>query len=281
MLRLSLVLVLAVGAGGCTAIGGERTIVASVYPLAFAADQLAGPGWEVIDLTPPGSEAHDLELSLQDRAAIEGADLVLYLGQLGFQPQVEAAVAEARGTVVDYRGEVEALAGNDPHVWLEPNTFSTIARDIAGELCPITDPCEAEEAAGRDRFIQRIHELGGAYFEGLSRCDLSTMLVSHEAFGHLAAFHGLRQFGLTGLVPEAEPSAARLQRARALIDSGEAGAIFYEEGGEARQLAETFAADAGVPALPLSTLESRPAEGDYFSVMERNLQSLREGLQCR
>jgi hypothetical protein len=40
------------------------------------------------------------------------------------------------------------------------------------------------------------------------------------------------------------------------------------------------AADVGVPALPLGTLESDPTPGDYLSVMRSNLASLEKGLQC-
>ncbi|MGH2676333.1 MAG: metal ABC transporter solute-binding protein, Zn/Mn family, partial [Actinomycetota bacterium] len=89
-----------VAMAGCSPVGGgDRTVVGSFYPLAFVADRVAGPDWEVIDLTPPGTEAHDVELSLEDRTAIQAADVVLYLGDIGFQPQVEEAVGEARGRV--------------------------------------------------------------------------------------------------------------------------------------------------------------------------------------
>jgi hypothetical protein len=35
-----------------------------------------------------------------------------------------------------------------------------------------------------------------------------------------------------------------------------------------------------VPALPLSTLESAPEEGDYRSVMRSNLEALQSGMGC-
>jgi len=266
---------------GCTSAFGRKTLVASVYPLAYAAEGMAGPDWEVIDLTPPGAEAHDLELSLEDRSAIEDADLVVYLGDIGFQPQVEAAVEEADGQVVDLSVDLEVRPGViDPHVWLAPSSFRTIVNVIGQELCPSDDPCSAEEQQKREAFGARLDRLDRSYFTGLQRCRYETLVVSHEAFAHLEEIHGIRQFGLSGSSPEAEPSVERLSEARALIAEGEAGAVFYEEHEEAREIAETFAADAGVPALPLATLESRPVEGDYISVMEENLASLREGLEC-
>ena len=48
-------------------------------------------GVEVINLTPPGGEAHDLELSPQQVAEIGEADLILYIP--GFQPALDEAIA--------------------------------------------------------------------------------------------------------------------------------------------------------------------------------------------
>src|SRR5919106_6086621 len=103
------------------------TVVASFYSLAFAAEQVGGPGVEVIDLTPPGSEAHDVELSFEDRTALESADLVLYLGDIGFQPQIEQAVRDATGEVV----VAATVEGDDPHVWLDPVAFAGMVERVA------------------------------------------------------------------------------------------------------------------------------------------------------
>jgi zinc transport system substrate-binding protein len=51
-------------------------------------------------LTSSGQDPHDLELSPADRALIETADIVIYMGDIDFQPQVEAAVGDAAGEVV-------------------------------------------------------------------------------------------------------------------------------------------------------------------------------------
>lgn len=270
-----------VGLTACSQTPREGTIVASTYPLAYAAERMAGPDAEVIDLTPPGVEAHDLELTLEQRAAIQDADMVIYLGDIGFQPQVERAVQEADGTVIDLGGDLEAREGvKDPHIWLEPSSFNTIVSAIAQELCPLEDPCSEEEARRQEAFKAEVLELARAYFDGLKGCRYDTMIVSHEAFGYLQGY-GLRQFGLAGLTPEAEPSAARLAEARRLVESGEAAALFYEARGEDPDADKALAADLGVSAVPLDTLESQPPAGDYLSVMEDNLDYLRQGLQCR
>lgn len=264
-------MVLSAAATACAGQGDDRrTVVASFYPLAFVAQRVAGSGWDVVDLTPPGTEAHDVELAIEDRAAIEDAEVVLYLGDFGFQPQVEAAVREASGTVVavgEASGEdVEA----DPHLWLDPTHMARMA-----EVSTAAIPGASDRGLRSD-----LEALTERYSDGLASCRYRTLVVSHEAFGYLADAYGLEQFGLAGVDPEGEPGAARLAEAHELLSSGRAGAVFFEPSGEGREIAETVAADAGVPALPLSTLESQPANGDYLSVMDDNLASLRRGLEC-
>jgi zinc transport system substrate-binding protein len=254
----------------CSDRGGERTVVASFYPLAYAARRIAGPAWEVIDLTPPGTEAHDVELSLEDRAAIEDADLVLYLGDIGFQPQVEAAVDQATGEVLDVANFVAADARKDPHIWLDPRNMARMAEAISSSL-----PGSSTRALQTDLF-----ELTDQYLRVLKDCRYHVAIVPHEAFGYMADF-GFRQFGLTGLTPEGEPTTERLAEAERLIEEGKAGAVFYEVRGESQRAAENLAGDNGVAAIPLSTLESEPVSGDYLSVMRDNLESLRQGLGCR
>jgi zinc transport system substrate-binding protein len=252
-------------------------VVASFYPLAWAAERIAGPGWEVIDLTPPGVEAHDVELTLEDRAAIEDADVIVYMGQIGFQPQVEGAVREAEGLVVDVsRLLPDEPLRRDPHFWLDPALLGAVTLDTVGALRRETQIAEAAVQAAR----QDLDGLHFRYQRFLNDCRYRAMIVPHEAFGYIADRFGLRQFGLAGVTPEGEPTAGRLAEARRLIEDGQAGAVFFEAGGETQRAIDNLAADAGVPALPLSTLESEPPSGDYISVMEDNLRSLRKGMGC-
>ena len=65
-------------------------VVTAFYPLTYLAEQVGGDQITVTNLTPPGGEPHDLELTPQQVAAIGEADLVLYIE--GFQPAVDEAV---------------------------------------------------------------------------------------------------------------------------------------------------------------------------------------------
>jgi zinc transport system substrate-binding protein len=265
---------------GCSGVGAsKRTAVVSFYPLAYAAERILGSGWEVIDLTPPGTEAHDVELTVEARAAIEDADMVIHYGQVGFQPQVDAALEDARGLIVSASGPG---AGRDPHMWLWPQLYLT--RVVTAVYRGIDEGQGTDSDGYYRRYRQMVRDLQALedrYRRTLVDCSHDVLIVPHEAFGYLVIPYHFRQFGLAGPVPEGEPTATRLAEAERLIESGQAGAVFYEPTDEqSRRVAESLASDAGVPTLPLSTLESEPPEGDYLSVMEDNLDSLRQGLGC-
>ena len=123
--------------------GGRVSVVASFYPLAYAADRIGGDCVTMTNLTPPGVEPHDLELTPDAVESIVTADVVLYLGG-GFQPAIEDALPDAQGQVVDLLDVVttspaegeEAEEGLlvDPHVWLDPGRFGEIVQATADAL---------------------------------------------------------------------------------------------------------------------------------------------------
>lgn len=88
--------------------GAGLNAVATLFPLAWMASQIA-PAAQLSFLGARGQDPHDLELSPQDRLELQRADVVVFMGALQFQPQVEEAVADASGQVVDVR----AVAGDE------------------------------------------------------------------------------------------------------------------------------------------------------------------------
>ncbi|MGH2528956.1 MAG: metal ABC transporter substrate-binding protein [Actinomycetota bacterium] len=277
----------ALGAAACTggSSEGRVSMVAAIYPLAWAAEQVGGDSVDVEDLTPPGVEAHDATVTAAQRADIQTADVVVYLGEIDFQPDVERAVDDAGGMAIDVTAElgIGPRAGEtfDPHVWLDLSAMEEVVRLLADAL-GATDPSGADGFARRgEAALGVLVDLDASFREGLSGCAFTTFVVTHEAFGYLAGAYGLRQLGIEGLTPESEPSAARIQAAAQAIDQGRAApVVFYEETDAGRRVGQSVAESVGVPALPLNTLESDPAPLDYISAMEENLTNLREGLRC-
>ena len=249
---------------------GGPTVVAAFYPLAWAAEEIAGERYRVVDLTPPGAEPHDVELSPRDVEAIRDADLVVYAGG-GFQPAVEDAVADRDGLSLD------VLDGErDPHVWLDPVRFAETARALGDAL---------DRSAGGRRLGKAIEALDRDYRAGLRSCERRTLVSSHAAFGHLAARYGLTARSLAGTAPEAEPGPRELER---LVDEVRAAGVttVFTEPLVSDRLAETVAREAGVEVASLDPIEGLSEErldagDDYASVMRDNLAALRKALGCR
>jgi len=276
-LRIILIVigVLLLPACGASVEAGPNTVVASFYPLAYAAEQVA-PSTPVENLTPPGAEPHDLELSPVDAAAIRQARLVLLLGQ-GFQPQLEDAAGNGGNVLrlLDTAG-LDLLPNGDPHVWLDPIRYAKIVERIGRAL-------GTEEAAMR--FAARLHGLDAEYRRGLDGCERHEIVTSHEAFAYLAARYGLEQIPITGLSPEAEPQPGDLARVVQLVKERGVTTVYYETLVSPR-IAETVARETGTKTAVLDPIEglteSEASAGEnYFTRMRANLRALEEGLGCR
>jgi zinc transport system substrate-binding protein len=284
------------GCGSSSASNDEGTtsVVASFYPLAEAAERVGGDLVTVENLTPPGVEPHDLELAPDDIESIATADVILYLGG-GFQPAVEDAIAEAEDAVVVDAldavdtdaappGEADEGLTVDPHVWLDPARFEQVVRSVADALSEADAANEPTFASNADAFVAEIAELDEEFRTGLSDCERTTIVTSHEAFGYLADAYGLTEVAITGLSPEAEPDAKRLAELRDLVVREGVTTIFAEEL-VSPDVAETLANEAGVTVDVLDPIESLTdaqveAGQDYVSVMRENLDRLRSALDC-
>jgi zinc transport system substrate-binding protein len=265
------------------------SVVASFYPLAEAAERVGGDLVTVTNLTPPGVEPHDLELTPDDVEAINTADVVVYLGG-GFQPAVEEAVAEAEGVTVDAAEAVDTVPAPpeeaeeglsiDPHVWLDPVRYAAIVDAVAGGLDEAA-PDDAETFdANAAAFGDELDALDAEFREGLASCDRNEIVTNHAAFGYLAAAYGLEQIAISGLEPDAEPSPDRLAELATLVEQDGVTTIFTEEL-LPPDVAETLADETGAQTDVLYTLEGAPeGDGDYLSLMRENLGKLQTALGC-
>jgi zinc transport system substrate-binding protein len=269
-------------------------VVAGFYPWQFVAERVGGDDVTVSNLTAPGAEPHDLELSPQQVAALSAADLVLY--SAGFQPAVDEAVeqqAEGRAfdvlTAVELRTyEEHALGdedddhgdeGDDPHVWLDPVRLAAVADAVADQLAERA-PERAEAFQERaDALKADLDALDSDLRTGLGSCARTEMVTSHDAFGYLADRYDLDQVAISGLSPEDEPSPRRLAEVARFAQERGVTTIFFEELVSPR-VAESLAREVGADTQVLSPLEGPPEDGDYLDAMRANLETLRAALDC-
>ncbi|MFI5491728.1 metal ABC transporter substrate-binding protein [Actinoplanes sp. NPDC051859] len=279
------------------AAGGKVDVVAAFYPLRYLAERVGGDNVQVTQLTKPGAEPHDVELTIKQVAEISDAKLVVHLK--GFQPAVDQAVEQqANGRGFDAAAAVDLLpagehdhehgeeehaeesGGTDPHLWLDPQRYTTVADALAGKLGSI-DPEHATAYTERARALHaELDTLHGEYAAKLKTCQRREFVTSHTAFHYLADRYDLKEIGITGISPETEPSAQRLAEVAAQAKTAGTTTIFFEKL-VSPKVAETVAREVGVGTAVLDPIEGVDGAGaDYFSVMRANLTALTTALGC-
>ena len=262
---------------GSSAGGGGVQVAAAFYPLAFVAEKVGGPDVSVTNLTKPGIEPHDMELSIAETSEVAEADLVIV--EEGFQPAVDDAVEQsATGTVLD---AADLATGDDPHFWQDPTLMAELAGQVAEELAEL-DPAHA--TGYRDRASDLRSELTALdteYDTGLADCERDVVVVSHDAFGYLTRY-GLEFAPIAGLSPDAEPTPADLGRLQRLIEEEGITTVFSERL-VSPQLSESLATDMGITTAvldPLEGLSEETTDEDYLSLMRENLSALELANGC-
>jgi zinc transport system substrate-binding protein len=294
-------LTLAVSLTGCgsgdpsAASSGKVEVVAAFYPFAFIAQQVGGDDVTVVNLTKPGAEPHDLELTPRQVTAISEADLAIYLK--GFQPSVDEAIQQNKpahmlevSTVVpltrpappeEAEGESpnQAHPSGDPHIWLDPTKLATVARAVGDQLAAADARHTAGFRARAAALATRLDGLDADLSAGLKNCRQRAFVTSHAAFGYFAERYGLEQIAIAGISPEEEPAPARIQEIQREVKDHDITTIFFETL-VSPDLAETIARDTGATTAVLDPIEGikDPTRDDYFSVMRANLGALQKAL---
>ena len=283
-------LALAMSACSSAAMGknsaGQLTVVASFYPLQFAAEQIGGGHVAVTSLTRPGAEPHDIELTTHDVATVSKASLVIY--EKGLQSAVDqAAESQAGDRALNVAPaadlNLKLVSGAvDPHFWLDPQRYSAVANEIAARLASADAGHKADYQKNAKAFEARLATLSRDVTTGLATCQHRELVTSHAAFGYLAQRFGMTQVAINGISPEQEPNAAELASISGYVRAHGITTI-YAETLVSPAIAQTVASETGATVATLDPVEglTRLSKGrDYFEVMRANLTALRAGQGC-
>ena len=314
-LAVLLALTLAVGLCGCAdrqkAEDGRLQVVCSVFPYYDFARQIGGDDVDVTLLVAAGKETHSFEPTPLDVITLSEADVFLYNGgeSEAWVDDILSAAGENIAVTLPLMPQVSALAEEwaegmegahdehdhethdsddieyDEHVWTSPVLAKALCRAICDALCQ-ADPAHQEDYQARlTDYLAQLDQLDAAFREvveaGHRRLlvfgDRFPLLYFCKEYGldYRAAFHGCAS--------DTEPSLATLKY---LIDKVEDEKIpvVYTIELSSRKVADAIAETTGAKVLTFHSCQTvSRAEFDggatYLSLMERNVEALREGLQ--
>lgn len=303
------------GCGGADGSSSGRTqVIASSYPFAFVLERVGGNAVEVQNLTTPGVEPHDLDPSPRQIVDLGEADLVVH--ESGFQPGVDDGLAETElpsEAVIDVAEVADAqvtgfstehhadehveehteaaheeehaeeqVDNRDPHVWLDPVRMQRIAAAVAERLVSI-DPDNAKtyraNAAALSRDLDQLHQ---DFRLGLQDCERRTIVTGHAAFAYLADRYDLTQVAIAGIEPATEPTPAQQAQVADLVER-EGITTVFTEALVSSAVAESIADETGAVIArldPIEGLSDDTADETYLTLMEANLDAIKEANGC-
>lgn len=289
-------------------------VMASFYTMYDFAQKIGGEHVQVTCMVPSGTEPHDWEPSTKDITRMEQADVFIYNGAgmehwvsdvlAGLSNKKLISVEASQGVSLLRSAEEEESHDHeavhadedeedshdahehgeyDPHVWLDPMNAKQEMQNICEAFSEADPEHRADYQANYEKWAKQLDELDETYQTTLENLSERNIVVAHEAYGYLCRRYNLTQVSIEGMSPDSEPDPGRMADIIDFVRANNVRAIFFEELSGSRT-AETVAAETGVKLLTLSPLEGlsdRQEEtgGDYFSVMEENLQQLTEALR--
>lgn len=268
---------------GCGQKSATPKIYTSFYPVYDFTKKIAGDDLEVINLTPPGVEAHDFELDARTMGELGDAKLVFAVG-LNMEPWLENAeknFPDLRFVKLSDGIATHEIDGvTDPHIWLSLENAKKMAETIANELSEIVPERAEDFRARKDGFVGELAALRADYIEQTADLTDRTLVVTHAAFGYLADEIGFTQVPIEGLGSETEPDAATMRRVIDYVKAHKIPVIYAAEA-LSPKTAETVSRETGATVRVLDPVENldtarMEAGEDYLSIMKRNLATLLE-----
>ncbi|MBF0506169.1 MAG: zinc ABC transporter substrate-binding protein [Nitrospirae bacterium] len=279
---------------------GKLQVVSSLFPLYDFAKNVGGDRADVSLLLPPGVEPHSFEPRPEDIIKLGKADIFIYTNNY-MEPWINDILKGINNpglVIVNSSKDIELLkeedeeeaqehGGRDPHVWLDLTNAAKMVDAICDGFVK-KDPVHKEfYRQNAESYKAKLLALDKKFSESLAGCKKKIFMSGgHYSFGYLAKRYNLRYLpAYYGFSPDAEPNPKDLIKLSKELTRNGLHYIFYEElvnPGVAR----TIAGETGAKLLLLHGAHNISRDEldrniTFLSIMEHNLENLKEGLECR
>ena len=241
VLTLAAAGLLALGLSAPRALAEDRlSIVTTTGMIADAARQVGGDLVDVTALMGPGIDPHAYRQTRTDIAALTRADLVLWHG-LYLEAQMEeffadlsrsrTVVAVAEALPQDrLRGHDDYEGKFDPHVWMDPDLWTLVVREVQRALTDARPAAAATFAANADAHVADIARLAAYSAASLEQVPQAArvLLTAHDAFGYFGQAYGFEVLGIQGISTESEAGLNRIAELVDLLVARDVKAVFVE-----------------------------------------------------
>jgi zinc transport system substrate-binding protein len=278
-------------------------IMTSIFPLKEFTKAIVGDRGEVSLLLPPGAEIHSWRPRPSDIVNISRSDVFIYVGP-SLEPWIEEILNAVKNpklksleaskgmTLIDEEGEhvhheeEHAHGAKDPHFWLDFEIDQRLIDRIEKFFSDIDTENSGYYRKNAALYNEKLERLDQKYSDALLSCVQRNFIIGgHAAFGYLARRYNLYQISLYGINPDSEPTPKQLTEVVELAKMHNVRVIFFEQF-VSDKLAKVLAKEVGAQVSllnPGSNLSSEQIRSGttFIDIMEKNLESLKNGLNCR
>jgi len=276
----------------------KPTVALSTFSLYDIALHVADDSLNLVMILPFGVDAHSFEPTPKLMAEILNSSLVVYSGA-GLEPWTESF--EFKNSVIDMSKNVELLSLDvecdthhdhnahnhgaiDPHYWLDIKNMITATNIMTEEFIKIAPQNQKLYEQNRDSYLNMLNSLDEKYNTRLKECKKETIIVNHNAFSYLSKNYGFKVEALSGLSPDAQPSAKSMVKLIKHIDEHNLSTIFFESFVSDKAI-KSIANEAKVSVdvlQPLGNITADEAQKklSYEDIMLDNLDKISKALEC-
>jgi len=283
---------------------GKIRVVVTTTLIGDIFNNIAGDKVDFSVLLTAGQNPHSYQPAPMDMVAVSEADLILangfgledFLGDLlsGSDTHADVIVVSEGITPLmmdEHLGEddhgsedsMDAVMGQDPHVWFDPNNVLIWAENITRILVEKDPENKIFYQTNFDAYQVQLLELDAWIRDQIEIIpeDQRELVTDHSTLGYFAQEYGLIQIGtvIPALTTEAETSGMELAGLIDTIRDHQTRAIFVGVDFDPN-LAQRVADDTGVKLVPLffGSLSDGEQAGTYLSFMRYNVSAIVEAL---
>ncbi|MBU8879218.1 zinc ABC transporter substrate-binding protein [Bacillus sp. FJAT-29790] len=170
----------------------------------------------------------------------------------------------------------------DPHIWLDPILSIDLAANIKTTLGKLMPEHKEEFESNYHQLKGELEKLDQEFKTTIEGSKTKYLLVAHAAYGYWEKRYGIEQVPISGLSPTQEPTQKQLQT---IIHKSTEHSIHYVvfEQNVSPKVAKVIQEQLGAKSLTLHNLEAVTEENikqkdDYFSIMRKNLETIKAAL---
>ncbi|MGQ0810202.1 MAG: metal ABC transporter substrate-binding protein [Nitrospiraceae bacterium] len=273
-------------------------VVVTIPVLKDLAEQVGGSRVRVVSLMSGYESEHTYSPKPSDLLAVRKAQVLLEVG-IGLEVWVSPLVRNAGnpkllvvttskgiGLIRDHqpqdspqRNSHDDERTGNPHVWLDPESASTMLRHITEALIKM-DPTHASDYRSRQAsYLRQLDQLRLELTERLRHVPNRRVIVHHPAWPYFARRFDIQVLGTILTQPGAEPSARHLQTLITQIRTKNI-KVIVSEAQLNQRIPETLAKETGARVVVLTTLPGAVGGTDtYLDMLRYNVLQLAAALE--